>query len=47
MQDADVEKPSDLDGLVYITLDPAGAWLHALVKELVAAGIDVDNSRIP
>jgi predicted nucleotide-binding protein len=45
--DLGVEKPSDIDGLVYIPVDPAGAWKHLLAKELVAAKIDVDYSRIP
>jgi predicted nucleotide-binding protein len=42
-----VEKPSDIDGLVYIDLDSGGAWKHALVKELEAAGISVNYARIP
>lgn len=29
-----VEKPSDIDGLVYIELDKAGAWKTALLQEL-------------
>jgi hypothetical protein len=29
-----VEKPSDIDGLVYIELDEAGAWKHALLAEI-------------
>jgi predicted nucleotide-binding protein len=29
-----VEKPSDIDGLVYIELDKAGAWKTALLNEL-------------
>jgi hypothetical protein len=45
--DENVEKPSDVEGLVYITLDKAGAWKYALAKELEAAGISVDRSRIP
>ncbi len=45
--DPAVERPSDLDGLVYIALDPAGAWRHALLGELEAAGIAVDRSRVP
>jgi predicted nucleotide-binding protein len=47
LKDADVEVPSDLNGLVYIALDPAGAWRHDLLKELQAAGIDVDFEQIP
>jgi predicted nucleotide-binding protein len=42
-----VEKPSDIDGLVYIGLDAGGGWKHALCREIGAAGIDVDYSRIP
>jgi predicted nucleotide-binding protein len=42
-----VEKPSDIDGLVYIDLDAGGAWKHTLVKELEAAGVSVDYARIP
>jgi predicted nucleotide-binding protein len=44
--DADVEKPSDIDGIVYIDLDSTGAWKQALAHELRAAGIKVDYSRI-
>ena len=47
LKDADVEVPSDLSGLVYIPLDPLGAWRHELLKELRAAGIKVDFERIP
>jgi predicted nucleotide-binding protein len=43
----DVEKPSDIDGLVYIGLDPGGAWKHLLCRELAAAGIEVNYSKIP
>jgi hypothetical protein len=42
-----VEKPSDIDGLVYIGIDPGGAWKHQLARELAAAGIPVDYGRIP
>jgi predicted nucleotide-binding protein len=42
-----VEKPSDIDGLVYIDLDSGGAWKHTLAKELAAVGISVDYARIP
>jgi predicted nucleotide-binding protein len=43
----DVEKPSDIDGLVYITLDRSGAWKQALARELQSANIPVNYSRIP
>ncbi len=42
----DVEKPSDIDGLVYIELDAAGAWRYELLRELGAANIKVDPSKI-
>jgi predicted nucleotide-binding protein len=45
--DSQVEKPSDLDGLVYIEHDDRGSWKQKLARELVAAGIEVDYSRIP
>ena len=47
LKDADVEEPSDITGLMYIPLDTAGAWRHRLLKELEAAGIKVDFTRIP
>ena len=40
-----VEKPSDYDGVVYVPLDDHGAWKMKLVKELKAAGFDVDANR--
>jgi predicted nucleotide-binding protein len=47
LMDDGVEKPSDISGLVYISLDAAGAWRHSLLKELQAADIEVDFNRIP
>ncbi len=41
----DVEKPSDFDGVVYISLDQ-GHWKIELAKELRAAGFEVDFNRI-
>ena len=38
----DVEIPSDYDGVIYIPLDDSGGWKLRLVKELKAAGFDVD-----
>jgi predicted nucleotide-binding protein len=37
-----VELPSDYSGVLYIPLDPAGAWRMALVRELRAIGLNVD-----
>ena len=37
-----VERPGDLDGVVYIALDMPGAWKTALLREMAAAGLAVD-----
>jgi predicted nucleotide-binding protein len=37
-----VELPSDYSGVLYIPLDVSGAWRMTLVRELKAAGYDVD-----
>jgi predicted nucleotide-binding protein len=36
-----VEKPSDMDGIAYITLDDNRAWTTELLGELQHAGFDV------
>ena len=36
-----VEKPGDLDGIVYVPVDTASGWKLKLVKELKAAGYNV------
>lgn len=41
-----VEKPGDLDGIVYTPYDTAGAWNIKLVKELKVAGYDVDANKL-
>jgi len=41
-----VEKPGDIDGVVYTPLDPSGLWKFSLVKELKAAGYNVDANKI-
>ncbi|MEJ8644117.1 nucleotide-binding protein [Streptomyces sp. MS1.HAVA.3] len=45
--DQGVERPSDIEGLVYISIDGAGMWKNDLARELDSAGIKVDYSRIP
>ncbi|WP_375504867.1 TIR domain-containing protein [uncultured Jatrophihabitans sp.] len=42
----DVELPSDLNGVIYKPVDPAGAWKYDLAKELRAAKIEVDMNKI-
>lgn len=45
LRKGDVEMPSDLFGIVYTDLDPAGAWKFRLLAELKAAGLDFDPGR--
>lgn len=37
-----VERPSDMEGLLYVRYDQGGAWRTDLAREIKAAGIDVD-----
>jgi predicted nucleotide-binding protein len=41
-----LENPSDINGLVYIALDDAGAWKGKLASEMDHAGIAVDWTAI-
>jgi predicted nucleotide-binding protein len=41
----DVEIPSDYEGVLFIPIDPGGAWQLQLAREIKAAGIDVDLNR--
>jgi predicted nucleotide-binding protein len=43
--DPGVERPSDIDGLVYIEFDPQGSWKLDLLREFPGAGLPVDLSR--
>jgi predicted nucleotide-binding protein len=42
LKKGDVEMPSDFAGVSYTSMDAAGAWKASLLKELAAAGYDVD-----
>lgn len=42
----EVERPSDIDGVLYIPLDMEGAWRFKLAKELKAFGFDIDFNRL-
>lgn len=42
----DVELPSDAVGILYISIDPAGAWKTKLLQEVDGAGIAVDWSKL-
>lgn len=41
-----VEIPSDYTGVLYHSLDDAGAWRFLLAKEMKACGIDVDLNKV-
>lgn len=41
-----VEIPSDINGIVYISMDSAGAWKLQLCKNMKSAGIDVDLNKL-
>jgi hypothetical protein len=41
-----VELPSDYDGVLYVSYDQDGAWRSKLIKELCAAGIEVDFDNL-
>ena len=41
-----VEKPGDIDGVVYTLIDNSGIWKFSMVKELVACGYKVDANSI-
>jgi len=42
MATSDVEIPSDLHGIVYVSLDDLDEWSWALVREFLEAGISFD-----
>jgi hypothetical protein len=41
-----VEKPSDIDGPVYIALNPTEAWKGSIAKERRAADLDFDANGL-
>jgi predicted nucleotide-binding protein len=42
----EVELPSDLQGIVYVPVDPAEGWKLKLGAELKHAGLNVDLNRV-
>jgi len=44
--DEDIEKPSDIDGVVYIKLDRNQEWKRGLMKDLLSAGIIIEKEKI-
>lgn len=41
-----VEVPSDINGIVYVSLDEANAWHIAVAKELRSAGYSIDMNKV-
>ena len=41
-----VDKPGDLDGIVYVPIDTSDAWKYKLAKELRAAGYNVTSDDL-
>lgn len=41
-----VETPNDISGVVYISMDEAGAWHIAVAKEMRSSGYDVDMNKV-
>lgn len=46
MLQENVEKPGDIDGVVYTMIDKAGVWKYSLIKELKACGYNVDANKV-
>lgn len=46
LYESGVELPSDLHGVLYNPIDDGKMWKFKLVKELIAAGYDVDANKI-
>lgn len=42
----DLEKPNDISGVVYESLDDAGAWKFKLAKEMKISGCEIDMNNI-
>ena len=41
-----VERPSDIDGVLVLPLDPGGAWKLKLAAEMRAAGVTLDLDAV-
>jgi predicted nucleotide-binding protein len=40
------ERPSDLDGVIFDTIDDTGQWRETLQTKLAKAGFNLQNTRI-
>lgn len=46
LKSGDVEIPTDLLGIVYISYDEGGVWKYYIAKEMKAAGLNIDLNKI-
>ncbi len=46
LHEEDVEIPSDMQGVIYISIDNAEAWKTKLAKEMHANGIEIDGTLL-
>lgn len=42
----DIEKPTDISGVVYIPMDESEAWKYRVAKEMKACGYEFDPSKL-
>jgi len=42
----DIEEPSDISGVLYVSWDEGGAWKGRLANEMKAVGLPVDKNRL-
>lgn len=42
----DIEKPGDISGVVYISMDDAGAWKTEIAREMKSIGLEVDMNKL-
>ncbi len=45
LYEANVERPSDIEGVVYLPLDAADAWKTKLAREMREAGVPIDLEK--
>jgi predicted nucleotide-binding protein len=41
-----IEKPNDISGVVFVPMDPHGAWKLDIAKEMQAAGYSIDMNKL-
>lgn len=45
-KDGKLERPSDISGILYHTMDPTGGWKMRLAEEMVAANLEIDLNKV-